>query len=39
MAVGASYEDFRPTLDREVLAALASEPEAGTLQPTGGDSQ
>lgn len=39
MAVGASYEDFRPTLDREVLAALASEPEAGTLQPAGGDSQ
>jgi len=38
-AVGASYEDFRPTLDKEVLAALASEPEAGALQPTGGDAQ
>jgi predicted phosphoribosyltransferase len=39
MAVGASYEDFRPTLDKEVLAALASEPEAGRLQPSGGDYQ
>ncbi len=37
MAVGASYEDFSPTLDREVLAALASEPEPGALQPTGGN--
>lgn len=39
LAVGASYEDFGPTLDREVLAALEWRPQARTLQPTGGDVQ
>lgn len=39
LAVGASYEDFSPTLDREVLAALGAEPAAGTVQATGGNTQ